>query len=256
MPADVAFPLAPLFGFLFVLARVAGVFVFVPLPGMTRGVDMARTVLALGITLALYPRWPAVETETPLGAFAFGLVAEAALGITIGMVVAFLQEAFLMGAQMVGLQAGFSYASMINPATEDESAVLLVVAELAAGLLFFAFGLHREVLRGLVASLDAYPPGAFLLSRPLVETVLRTGAVMFTTGLRLAFPALALLTMVDLALALLGRLQPNLQLLTVAFPAKMLAALALLAWLTALFPKLFLGAAGALLPVLRKAAGF
>jgi len=256
MRADAIIPLGTLLGFLFVLARVAGVFVFVPLPGMKRGLDMARAALSLGFTLALYPRWPAVESAAPLGAMAFGLIAEAALGITIGVVVAFLQEALLFGTQMIGMQAGFSYASMINPATEDESSVLLVFAELASGLLFFAVGLDREVLRALMGSLDTCPPGAFLITRPLAETVARLGTVMFSTGLRLALPLVALLAMVDLALALLGRLQPNLQLLTLAFPAKMLAALALLAGIAVLLPKLFAASAGFMLGALHRATGF
>jgi flagellar biosynthetic protein FliR len=256
MHAEAVFPLSTLLGFLFVLARVAGVFIFIPVPGFNRGVEMARAALALGITLALYPRWPAVEAGAPLGAMAFGLIAEAALGITIGMAVAFLLEAFLFGAQMIATQAGFSYASMVDPTTNADSGVLLVFAQLAGGMLFLALGLDREVLRSLAASLDVYPPGAFLISRPLAETVARMGAVMFSSGLRLAFPILALLVMVDLALALLGRLQPNLQLLILAFPAKMLAALALFAWMAVLLPKLFLSTAGLVFTTLRGAVGF
>lgn len=255
MHAEAAFPFATLFGFLFVLARVAGAFVFIPLPGMKRGADLGRIVLALGFTLALYPRWPAVEASAPLGAMAFGLVSEAALGITMGVAVAFLREAFLVGAQLVGMQAGFSYASMINPTTEDDASVLLVFAELTAGMLFFAMGLDREVLRSLAASLEAWPPGAFLITRPMAETVAGLGSAMFSAGLRLAFPVIALLAMVDLALALLGRLQPNLQLLTLAFPAKMLAALAVLAWIAVLMPKLFRGTASYMLTALRGAMG-
>jgi flagellar biosynthesis protein FliR len=256
MSADAVFPLGALFGFLFVLGRVAGVFVFVPLPGMKKGAEMARVVLALAFTLALYPRWPAVEMEeAALGTLAFAMVSEAALGITVGMVVAFLREAFLVGSQMIAMQAGFGYASMVNPATDANSSVLLVFAELTAGMLFFALGLEREVLRSLSASLEVWPPGSFAISRPMGETVAGLGTAMFSTGVRLAFPVIALLTMVDLALALLGRLQPKMQLLLLAFPAKMLAALLVLAWAAVLMPKLFRGCATHMLAALRGAAG-
>ena len=57
-------------------------------------------------------------------------------------------------------------------------------------------------------------------------------------GVRLALPVVALLVMVDVALALLGRLNSQLQLLTLAFPAKMLAALLMLSWIAAVFPRL------------------
>lgn len=256
MRGEAAFPLGALLGFLFVLARVAGIFVFVPLPGFRKGVHMARIVLAMGFTLALYPRWPEVAVgEAPMGVMVFGLVAEAALGITVGLAVAFLQEAFLIGTQMVAMQAGFAYASMINPSTESDTSVLLIFAELTAGLLFLSLGLDRQVLASLALSLDRWPPGTFLISRPMAETIASLGAAMFSTGVRLAFPVVALLTLVDFSLALLGRLQPRMQLLMLAFPAKMLAALVVLAWVAALMPRLFGGLAAHVFGVLRGATG-
>jgi flagellar biosynthetic protein FliR len=55
---------------------------------------------------------------------------------------------------------------------------------------------------------------------------------------RLALPVVALLVMVDVALALLGRINAQLQLLSLAFPAKMLIALILLSWMSAMFPRI------------------
>ncbi len=57
-------------------------------------------------------------------------------------------------------------------------------------------------------------------------------------GVRLALPVVALLVMVDVALALMGRLNAQLQLLSLAFPAKMLTALLVLSWVAALFPRI------------------
>src|SRR5690349_7431703 len=115
MHGEVAVPLAPLMGFLFVLARVAGILLCVPLPGMRKGPETSRIVLALAVTVALYPHWPRVDASPSVGLLAAALGGEAALGVTIGVVVAFLEESFAVAAQAVGLQAGFSYAAMINP---------------------------------------------------------------------------------------------------------------------------------------------
>jgi flagellar biosynthetic protein FliR len=74
--------------------------------------------------------------------------------------------------------------------------------------------------------------------------VLRVGSAMFSTGFRLALPVIAVLTMVDISLALLGRVNAQLQLLTIAFPVKMIVALMLLGWLALLLPVLFRAGAG------------
>ncbi len=79
------------------------------------------------------------------------------------------------------------------------------------------------------------------------------GKSALNAGLRLAMPVLALMVLVDVALALLGRINTHLQLLTVAFPVKMLVALGLLAWMTALFPSVFRGFGSQVLGAVRGA---
>jgi flagellar biosynthetic protein FliR len=135
------------------------------------------------------------------------------------------------------LQAGYAYASTIDPNTEADSGILLVVAQLFAGMLFFALGRDREVLRLFAQSLDTVPAGAYVLGLPATEIAIRLGANLFTVGVRLALPVVALLVMVDFALALMGRLNQQLHLLHLAFPAKMLTALLVLSWIAVLFPR-------------------
>jgi len=118
-------------------------------------------------------------------------------------------------------------------------------------MLFFTLGLDREIVRVLAGSLETFPPGTFMLSRAAAEHVARLGADMFSIALRLAMPALALLILVDLALALLGRINSQLQLLTLAFPLKMLAALVVLTWLAVLFPTIFKSSAGGAMNAVR-----
>src|SRR5579863_8122196 len=111
MPTDVTLSMGTLYAFLLVLARVAGALVFVPLPGMKGGPVPARAALALGMTLALYGRWPAVDASTVTDMRMAGwAAAEASLGIAIGVSVAIALEAFSLAAQILGLQAGYAYA--------------------------------------------------------------------------------------------------------------------------------------------------
>jgi flagellar biosynthetic protein FliR len=228
-----------LYGFLLVLARVGGALSFVPLPGMNSVAGPARAVFSLGFTLALFPRWPVVEaaavTPSTLAAWA---AAEAAVGIAIGLTVAIVLESFVLAAQVLGLQAGYAYASTVDPNTQADSGILLVVAQLIGGMLFFALGLDREVLRLFAQSLDRVPAGAYRFGMASAETLIRLGSGLFSVGVRLALPVVALLLLVDVSLALMGRLNQQLQLLSLAFPAKMLTALLVLSWMAALFPRI------------------
>jgi flagellar biosynthesis protein FliR len=239
MPASVNLSLGTLYAFLLVLARVAGALIFVPLPGIKAGPQPARAALALGFTLALYGRWPAVSSGAVTGMRMAGWAAgEAAVGVAIGVAVAISLEAFTLAAQILGLQAGYAFASTIDPNTEADSGILLILAQLFAGMLFFSLGLDREVLRLFAQSLDTVPPGAYVLGLPAAQILIRLGASLFAVGVRLALPVVALLVMVDVALALMGRLNQQLHLLSLAFPAKMLTTLMVLSWIAVLYPRI------------------
>jgi flagellar biosynthesis protein FliR len=239
MRGDLILATGILIGFLLTLVRIAGIFIFVPLPGMTGILTPARVILTVSVTIALFPLWPQVATEPSASQLTLWILLEAALGLGIGLAVAFVTEAFTLTAQIMGLQAGYAFASTFDPNTQADSTVLVILAQLTAGMIFFASGLDREVVRIFARSLETYPAGSFVLSRGPVEQIVAIGSTMFSTGLRLALPIVAVLVMIDISLALLGRVNAQLQLVTIAFPVKMIVGLALLGWLMLLMPALF-----------------
>ena len=206
---------------------------------------MRAVAFALGFTLALFGRWPAIDASnvTAIRLLVWA-ASEAALGIAIGVSVAIVLEAFSLAAQVLGLQAGYAYASTIDPNTEADSGILLVMAQLAAGMLFFTLGLDREILRLFAQSLERVPAGVYVFGPSSAQTLIKLGSGLFSVGVRLALPVVALLVMVDVSLALLGRLNQQLQLISVAFPAKMLTALLVLSWVATLFPRVLLEFSG------------
>ena len=129
---------------------------------------------------------------------------------------------------------------------------MLAIAQTAAGLLFFATGLDHQVLLAFAQSLSAHPPGQLVLNNSMLNLVIQAGSAMFSTGLRLVLPLLAMLLIIDLSLALLARLNSQLQLITLAFPIKMMVSLGLLAWLLLVFPKVFIQASGPILRLVRQ----
>src|SRR5579871_5207586 len=202
MPADLGIP--ALYGFLLVLARVSGVFALVPLPGFQSVPPYARIVCALVLTLALYTRWPRVDPAgVDGGRLLMWVLPELGVGVAIGLAVALILEVFVMTAQTLSLNAGFSFAQTIDPATQAESGVLLVIGQLAGGLVFLALGLDREVIRALAYCLEVHP-AAVWITRPAAESLLRLGGEMLALALRLALPAIALLVLADVAIGLLG----------------------------------------------------
>jgi flagellar biosynthetic protein FliR len=219
-----------LLAFLLVLVRLAGLFTFLPLPGARQLLLPAKIALTAVLTFALFPFWPRhLPAQPGPGELLLWVAREAALGLAIGVVVSLISESVTLAAQLVATQAGYSYATSIDPNSEADSGVLIVLAQLFASLLFFALGLHRRVLAGIAATLEALPPGGDWTLRVAPDTVISLGSATFHAALSLALPVIAILLILDLALALLARINQQLQLLSIAFPAKMLAGLGVFA---------------------------
>ena len=239
MRGEISAPVSLVFGFLLVLARVGGLFIFIPLSGVRNVAAPVRVILILAITMALYPLWPVVTSEPSLLDYIGWIVTEAAFGLGIGILVGVLSESMILFGQTIGLQAGYSFASTIDPNTQADSTVLSTMAESIGSLLFISLGLHHYVIRIFAASLESHPPGKLMISARWSDPVIHATAGIFSTGLRLALPVIALLMMVDLTLAMLGRINSQLQLLSLSFPLKMLSALAILTAVLTLLPTLY-----------------
>jgi flagellar biosynthesis protein FliR len=238
-------PVSTMIAFLLVLTRVAGLITFLPIPGFRSVPGLVRVVLSASIAFALFPVWPSVPDELPpFGELTGWAFAEAGFGLVAGLAVAFLTEGFQIAAQVLGLQAGYGFASTIDPASQADSGVLQVIMTLVTGLLFFTAGVDHQLIRVLAASFEKFPAGSWTPAAASLDGVLRLGAGMFAVGLRVAMPVIGLLVLIDLALALLGRIQQQMQLLSLAFPVKMLTAIAMLAALAPVVARVYEGSAG------------
>lgn len=237
---NLGLPVSTMLAFLYVLARVSGLIVFLPVPGFRNAPSIFRIVLAVAISIALLPSWPSPPDAIPtFGALTITASSEAAFGLMAGLAVAFLTEGFQLAAQIFGVQAGYGFASTIDPTSQADSGVIQVLLALVTGLLFFTTGIDHQLFRALAASFETFPAGAWTPTAGTLDGVIRLGGGIFVVGVRLAMPVIALLFLLDLALALLGRMQQQLNLLSLAFPLKMLATLAILAALAPVIARIF-----------------
>jgi flagellar biosynthetic protein FliR len=250
-------PLSTIYAFLLVLARVGGLVAFLPIPAFRNAPMVFRAVLAFVVTVSLFPVWPHLPDATPaIGQLTVWAFSDMGFGLVAGLAVAFLNEGFQIGAQVLGMPAGFGYAQTIDPNSQADSSVLQVLTMLITGLLFFSLNLDGVIIRILAASFQKYPAGTWSLTAASLDDVIHLGSGMFSLGIRVALPVVALLLLIDVALALLGRMQQQLHLLSLAFPIKMIAALGVLIAITPIIPKLFAEAASHTVSALWRLAGF
>jgi flagellar biosynthetic protein FliR len=219
-------PLSLVWSFVAVWVRIAGIFTFLPIPGLRSPIDPPRLFFSLAVTVCMFPQWPTIEiSTTPISSLLILLLGEVVLGLSAGVVLSLVFEAFQFAAQVIAQQAGFSYASTIDPSNDTDTGVLLILCQLLTGWISIAIGLDRQLLTLLAGSLATMPPGHVHASMESFQSIARLGSQMFELGLQLALPAVALSLLLDILLGVLSRLEQHLGLTTILFPAKTAGAL-------------------------------
>jgi flagellar biosynthesis protein FliR len=210
------------------MVRLGTMLHFLPIPGLRAMPEASRIAFVVALGWIFGQNAPPIAiSEISAVKFVAIVAAEAAIGLACGVVIGFTAETLVFAIQTIAMQAGFSYASTIDPNSDADSSVLQIFYQLFANFLFFTLGGDASILKAFAHHLDSDP----LLQRsmdPASQIVIASGASMMQLGLRLAAPLAAFLLLCDLTLALLGRMHSQLQLLSMGFPIKMLSTLFLL----------------------------
>lgn len=217
--------------FVLVLLRTGGLVVFCPVLGSEILPARVRVAIAVALAVVMLPLAPATFAP-PTDAAGWTIVAirEMAVGLGLGFAARALFAGIEGAAGLVAGQSGFALASMVDPLTGDAGAVTILFQNLMATSLFLAADLHHVFIAGLSDSYRWLPPAVALPSaQHLEQTVGLLGTRLFTVAVELAAPALVVTFAVDLVLVLVGRALPQVQVLTVGYPAKMAAGIVALA---------------------------
>jgi len=213
------------------------------LPGLgEQDVPVAiRLALALALVGLLLPALrPALPAPPDDAVRAVSLVAlEVLIGLWLAGLARLLALAFAMAGQMIALLVGLSQALLPDPQFGQQTAVTARLASLLAALLFLSTGLYAVPLAALAHSYIAFPPGEAWLAGAAAEAVAVAAGRSFDLALRLAAPFVFGGVVLNVALGLLSRLAPQVQVYFVAIPGQVLAGLALLAILIAPMLALF-----------------
>lgn len=240
MPISVHFGLPAVAGFVLTLMRVGCALFLLPLPGFKDAATVVRIVLVVSITFCLFPSWPVLSGNVFSGGqFLLALLAESAAGLVLGLAIAILHDAFQLAAQAISVQTSFSMASIADPSSKADTGVFLFFIQLTTGLLFFTFGVYRDLLRLLARSFDIFPLDTNALQQASVQTVIHLAGMMFVTGFKLGLPIVFLLMLVDVAVALLSRLHAQLQLTSLTYPAKIVLSFVFLGAMIARWPAVY-----------------
>lgn len=244
--------------FLFPLARIFGLLASTPVFNSAAQPQRIRLVSGLVITLALVPVLPPMPPIPPGSWLGLAVLAQQILiGLLLGFTLRIAFAAIDVAGELIGMQMSLSFAVFYDPQNAGQTPVLSEFLGLLVTLIFLAMNGHLLALSVLAESFRLLPVSATPFAGGGFASLLAWSSTLFSAGLLLALPLIAALLIANLAMGVLARVAPQLNIFAVGFPVTLMAGFAVLMfsipYFGAALEKLFDSAFRAMAAVMRAA---
>jgi flagellar biosynthetic protein FliR len=204
-------------GLLWPLTRVLGVIASAPLLSYVAVPNRVKLGLGLMITLIIMPTLPAVQ----FAIFSFEgllvLVQQLIIGLAIGFSMRLVFAAVDLAGQMMSMSMGLGFATFFDPHSQGQSAAINQFLMLLVMLIFLSLDGHLMIVTAIAQSFMTMPIGVHVGSIHYLQ-VAEWGATIFSMGLLLSLPVMTALLITNMALGILSRTAPQLNLFGIGFP--------------------------------------
>lgn len=231
--------------FLLVLGRTSGLVIGAPFWGGASSPRLVRVVLAIGLSVAVYPFATSTtgvdaQAEFSLLFLLLELGREALFGLSIGWTSQLLFAGMRMAGQQMEMKMGLGLTQMVDPHDGGQTSLMSAILDLLASLVFLAVNGHQLLIRALVSSYQLFPlPGGAAVATTVVSVssvslleILRVlidaAGGIFSIALRVSAPVVVGLLLADVILGVTSRMVPQLNLFAVILPVQFAFGLLLL----------------------------
>jgi flagellar biosynthetic protein FliR len=218
-----------LLAFFLTLARIGPLFVLAPLFSSKQIPGRVRSVIAVALAVGLSPI-AARGIDIPADPWLLGglVLKELLVGAAYSYAIGMLLAAVAMAGTYVDTLIGFSFGSLVDPVTGNQSTVLAQLYSLVAVMVFVAIGGDAWVIEGLARTYDLVPLDAAPAIGSLVQGAQHAFVTLPVSAIEVCAPLMLAVVVTDAAFGVVSRVMPQLNVFAVGFPAKVTIGLLLI----------------------------
>ena len=201
------------------LTRIMGLIAVAPLFGNAS--VPARVKIGLGIVLSLIiaPTVPSVPAMDPMSlAGLLILVQQLIIGLAMGFAMRIVFAAVEMAGEITGMTMGLGFATFFDPQSRGRSSAISQFLALLTLMVYLATNLHLVLLATLADSFTTMPISALPVGGEMFRNLVDWGGRIFSAGVQLSLPIVAVLLITNISLGILTRAAPQLNLFGIGFP--------------------------------------
>jgi len=150
------------------------------------------------------------------------VIKEVFIGLSIGFFVRVLFTAVNVAGEIISIQSGFSFARFMDPLSMTQVTVIEQLKNLLAMMLFLAMDAHHILVRAIVASFRDVPIGSVAIQQSFFQYLITVSGRIFVTGFKIGAPIIVTLMFVEIALGMLSRMIPQINIFIEGVPLKIL----------------------------------
>lgn len=205
--------------FLWPFSRILALVATAPIlgnPSIPIRIKLGLAVLVTTLVAPTLNEPPQIDPASEIGLLI--LLQQVIIGTATGFAMRIVFVAIEMAGEIIGLQMGLGFATIIDPQNSGQIPLIGRFLGLIASLAFLAIDGHLIMLAIISQSFTTLPIGVAGITAPIFIAIADWGKEIFLSGLRLSLPVLAALLMTNLALGILSRAAPQLNIFAVGFP--------------------------------------
>lgn len=218
--------------FIWPLIRISALIASAPILSSRQTPVMFRTGLVLILTWVLVPVIPASPVVDALSHEAFLMMLQQVLiGLVMGFILQMVFASIVFGGQVIAYSMGLGFASMMDPQNGVQVPVISQFYLILSTLLFLILNGHLILIEILAQSFHTLPVAVDGITRNNLNELVVWSSQIFSGGLLMALPVVAILLLINMGLGIVGRAAPQLNIFAVGFPITILIGFVLI-WLT------------------------
>ncbi len=215
--------------YMLVLIRISILFFMFPVFSSNVFPNRLKMGFALVAALLFYSVVEIDLSRFPLSVGATGLLilAEALIGLTLGLCLRMFFASVQLAGQIIGFQMGFAMINVVDPQTGANVSIMDQLGYWVCVVIFLLLNGHHIMFLAVIDSFELVPIGFFMMQKVMMIKVLELGSQLFLLAIKIGAPVIASLAFVSVGFGLMAKFSPQMNVMIVAFPLKIMAGLLL-----------------------------
>lgn len=219
--------------FLLIFLRIGAILLTAPFFGSRNIPIQVRILLSFAIAIIItsavvpYKSIGSFNVESVQNPISMTMVVsrEVMLGIAIGFIARLIFIGVQMAGQFISNDIGFGMMNILDPSSHEVVTIMAELNTVIATLIFLVTYSHHYILMAIAKSFDSIPIGSWGVSEAFTVQLNNAFSGIFTTGLRLALPIMGVLFLAKIAMAIITRTMPQMNIFVIGFPIQIMVGL-------------------------------